>query len=354
MSEKNIAIQLMRILAASYVAFVHLAFAFADHVGNGLGIPRPPYIFAETAVALFFVVSGYVMVTSSREMFGRPRATLTFWRRRIVRIMPSYWLATLALAVILGVLYARWVGGNELALSLFLIPYRPADAGLPPLPFLWPGWTLFYEMLFYALFGLFIGLGRERTIIAVAMALIVLALVGYAVTPDSAPFFMATRSIGLVFIGGMVLALWRARGRSLPNPMRLAAALAGVAALCLIGSAQTASPDAPSFSAMSGIPAILFALALVGGSNSLPRPRLIDELGNMSYALYLFHVPVAWGWQWLYFNLPLGSPNAWLFLVGAISVTLAFSWLYFRYLERPMTVGLNRLAGSPHSPATTD
>ncbi|MGB3795208.1 MAG: acyltransferase family protein, partial [Alteraurantiacibacter sp.] len=101
--EKLVAIQALRFVAAMGVAVVHQAFAFATYMGSGLGIPAPGWPIGQIAVSLFFVISGYIMVISSRRLFGRPGAMRIFLTRRFARILPSYWIASLLLvAVLLG------------------------------------------------------------------------------------------------------------------------------------------------------------------------------------------------------------------------------------------------------------
>jgi exopolysaccharide production protein ExoZ len=91
---KILSIQLLRGLAAGTVALAHLAYAYADHVGPGLGLPASDGQAAQAAVALFFLISGYIMVVSSAPLFGAAGAARRFWLRRAIRIAPPYWLAT--------------------------------------------------------------------------------------------------------------------------------------------------------------------------------------------------------------------------------------------------------------------
>ncbi len=141
-------IQLLRALAALTVAAGHIAFAFAEHIGSGLGLVPTDGAAGQIAVMLFFIVSGYVMVVSSKPLFGRPGARRAFWTRRIIRIMPPYWIATGLLVLIFLTLFPQPVDPLKLAQSLMLVPYWPERGFLRPLPVLWVGWTLFYEMFF--------------------------------------------------------------------------------------------------------------------------------------------------------------------------------------------------------------
>ncbi|MBI1402143.1 MAG: acyltransferase family protein [Porphyrobacter sp.] len=350
---KLAAIQLLRIVAASVVAVLHVALAFADHVGEGLGIGRETGPADQMAVMLFFLVSGYVMVISSRGRFGRSGARWSFWRRRLIRIMPAYWIASLALAGVFLTIQPRPVDPAALLRSLALVPYWPPDGGLRPLPFLWVGWTLFYEMCFYAVFGLFIALRKTAALGATAAALLALVLAGFAVPPENAFLFAVTRPVLLMFLAGMGIALWRGGGGAASGRLRVAALLAMCAALALIP--EPAMPEAMGFDylAWCGLPALLLALAVLGGPLALPAPRAVVAAGDMSYALYLLHLPIAWAWLWLWARLPFFDPGPWDYLVSALLATWAASWLFFVHVERPMTAGLNRLARSPHGGRVT-
>src|SRR6185437_14170487 len=131
-------IQALRAIAALLVVFVHLAVPVA-----ALGVAP----FGAGGVDLFFVISGFIMVYTT---VGRPISGAEFLGRRIVRIVPLYWLLTLAvfgIALIAPTLLqfttASW---GQLLKSLFFIPFAKANGDVQPVLFL--GWTLNYEMFF--------------------------------------------------------------------------------------------------------------------------------------------------------------------------------------------------------------
>lgn len=351
--DKLVAIQAMRALAAGWVAFAHLAWGFADNIGGGLGLLRAHPLVSEAAVALFFVVSGYVMVISSRGLFGASRGAVTFWLRRIIRIMPPYWIATAFLVLVFVGLLGRNVDGSELAQSAFLIPYWPAE-GFKPIPLLWPGWTLFYEMAFYALFGLCLILPRTRALWAVCGILIAVAAIGAVVTPENAVIFTLTRSIIMIFIVGIALAAWREKGGAAPAWLRWSTGLAAIPVLLVLIQFEAPLGIGSIYTFYCGIPAGLLGFALLSGPLTVPAPRLVTALGNMSYALYLLHVPIAWSWNWSYRRLPGFDPGPWDFLTTAIIFTLITSWLFYSRIEAPMTKALNRWAATPHVPQSKE
>jgi peptidoglycan/LPS O-acetylase OafA/YrhL len=338
------AIQLLRALAAGYVAGAHLALAFADHIGAGFGWKPDLDRGAQIAVAVFFVVSGYVMVIASRGLFGRAGARRIFWTRRAVRIAPPYWIATLLLVAALLALPNSHVAWDELAMSLLFVPFWPPDGGgLRYAPLLWPGWTLLYELEFYAIFGLMLGAGRKRehSLALTAGALALLAAAGQFVPPVHAAGFMLTRPVLLVFVFGMGLAVARERGVAAPGWLRLAAGGAAIAATAIIPAPADQTALDLAYVAWCGVPAMLVALAVLGGEWRVPFARAVGRLGDMSYALYLLHIPMGWLWMLTYRRL-FRPEGPWLFFLTLLAATLMASWLFHAHIERPLTRWLNR------------
>lgn len=354
--DKIAAIQLLRALAAFTVAAGHIAFAFADHIGAGLGIPAilRGDLPGQLAVMLFFILSGHVMVLAAKGQFGAPGARGLFWRRRFIRIMPPYWLATLLLALIFLTLFQTPIDAGKFARSLALIPYWPDTGHLRPMPFLWVGWTLLYEMMFYFIFGLFLALPRARALTGVAAVLAALVIAGTWVPPVNPFLFAATRPVSVMFAAGMAIALWRSGGGMAPGWLRwLALAGSGLAAW-LVPVPTLASALGWDYLAWAGLPALLIALAALGGPLVLPGARAINRAGDISYAVYLLHVPIAWFWLWFWGRLPFFDAGPWDYFISAMVATVLLGWLFHVAVERPMTLALNRRLAAPHIGKTPD
>jgi peptidoglycan/LPS O-acetylase OafA/YrhL len=79
----------------------------------------------------------------------------SFMANRIARIAPIYWTITLAVFTISPVapslLQATMPDWRELLKSLAFVPFEKSNGLTQPVLFV--GWTLNYEMLFYALFA---------------------------------------------------------------------------------------------------------------------------------------------------------------------------------------------------------
>jgi peptidoglycan/LPS O-acetylase OafA/YrhL len=335
-------IQVLRAVAALMVAAhhaLHEAGGVALRAGTTAPVPSPVWA---AGVDLFFVISGFVMVHASRDLFGTTGAARVFLARRVARVVPLYWLVT---AVYLGIALAApaVLNGDVLdpvfvAASFAFWPMARPDGLVQPLYSL--GWTLNYEMWFYALFALAVALPRARAVAAAALALAASVVLGRLVALPQPLAFWA-EPIVLEFAFGLGLGLARAHGLVLPAGIRLALAAAGAAGLVWVG---TAMPDLPRFVAF-GIPgAILVAAAGLGparaGGASMPA-RWGERLGDASYALYLVHPFAVRG-----LRVGLGGlahlVGAWGFVALALAAALAASLAVHRWIERPLTGAARR------------
>lgn len=342
-SDRVQSIQLLRILAALAVAVVHQLYGFANSIGDGLPLPPSHGQLAQAAVCAFFLVSGYVMVVSSERLFGTANGRSIFWTRRFVRVVPSYWLATAFLVAML-ILTARAVDAGELVRSLAFIPYWSENPEPFPVPVLWPGWSLFYELVFYGLFGLAVSRSRAATVAICTGVLALLVVIGLFHEPDNAFLWMITRPILLIFPCGIALALWRGDGNSLPHWLRVLAALLAVVAFLFMPVPEGGADFGFAYLAWAALPAILLCVALVGGPLRLPFFPVIDRLGDASYALYLLHIPMGWLWIWGFQKVVVGQPE--LFAATLITATIIASIAFYVLLERPLLRVLNRLLGA--------
>src|SRR6476620_7246021 len=87
-----VSVQYIRAIAAILVVIHH--FVSPSYFDAGLGLPGT---LGEAGVDLFFVVSGFIMWTTARARETEP---LDFIRHRLIRIVPLYWLFSVALLVI--------------------------------------------------------------------------------------------------------------------------------------------------------------------------------------------------------------------------------------------------------------
>lgn len=152
-------IQMLRAAAAIAVVVYHMVHAEGVH-GGGVAVLGGPAHFGYAGVDVFFVISGFIMATITAGKFGRAKFAVEFLCRRAVRIVPLYWLCTLAVAAVLALhpnALSSEFENKSLIDSLLMIP----QAGGPLLAV---GWTLSYEIFFYAMAAIGLAIGTRSAI----------------------------------------------------------------------------------------------------------------------------------------------------------------------------------------------
>ena len=64
-------------------------------------------------VDLFFVISGFVMVYASNDLFGRRDGPALFMARRLIQIVPLYWAATTLFLLVALIAHYRGERGRR-------------------------------------------------------------------------------------------------------------------------------------------------------------------------------------------------------------------------------------------------
>jgi NeuB family/Acyltransferase family/SAF domain len=130
-------------------------------------------------VDIFFVISGFIMM---KTQIMHPRKPTEFYLKRLIRIVPMYYFVTMLYCSIFFVDPSLF-GTFRFSLS-WLIASLTFTSGLaslgPPIVIL--GWTLEFEILFYALLGVTSKFFKEtKLMIVVSLLLILLVLFGVKV-----------------------------------------------------------------------------------------------------------------------------------------------------------------------------
>jgi exopolysaccharide production protein ExoZ len=239
-------------------------------------------------VDVFFVISGFIMwVISARAPIG----PIDFLLRRAVRILPLYWLTTLAVvfaATAWPPLFpAMKLSAAHVLQSLLFLPHR--DPNGQPYPVVVPGWTLDYEVFFYLLFAValwWFARGRAVLVSVVLTALVLLRPFASLADPRQAAY---TDPILLEFVAGLWLGAAWTSGRL---PGRIAgvalfgAGLAGFAVVSALGL-QVSSWRL----LLWGVPALAVVAGAVTAERAglFVRARLLAHVGDASYSIYLVH-----------------------------------------------------------------
>jgi len=359
-SQQIVEVQAVRAFAAVLVAWAHIHHEFLE---RAVGWPWPLGAFG---VDLFFVISGFIMVHVGTPLFQVRGASANFFLKRLARIAPIYWAAT-----IIFVLYilesqpfsqANVSWPNIIGSLLFLPIARPSGDVLPTFSV---GWTLNYEMFFYLLFSIGLLVRRRVALILMALGLVALVHLGKVYSGQWHPSvrFLA-HPIIVEFALGMGLAVIYQRGWRISRWLAVTLVALAFAFLVSLEFAVWAVVQGRGYT-FGVAAALVIAAAVLHDWNLQGQARRIAIiLGDSSYALYLIHpltmlaVREISGRIWAHYHvvLPVTTwPVALTLLAGTILLAVAIH----RRLERPLTAWLyryidRRFPVGPRSPPAPD
>lgn len=339
-------VQALRGFAACLVVAVHATMMWVQRAGDGK--TAHSWQNGNAGVDIFFVISGFVMAVSTAGRQSGLHAARNFLARRLIRILPLYWLMTAGmwLKQTAGGLYPALRNFTEhvqltpayLAASILLIPCRNSMGTIQPLLFV--GWSLSFEMFFYLLFAVALAL-RIAPVRFLTPVLLLLVAAGALLHPSSPPLAYATAPMLLEFLFGVLLG--HATLQQLRAPAWVAATLGllGLAYLLFVPG----EPSAMGRILHWGLPALLVVHAAVALEDRLGSrwPRGMLLLGDASYALYLCHPLVFPFVHKLLTRLDvLASPtlrlrDELLTVAVCLAVTIPVAIAIHRWIERPMT-----------------
>jgi exopolysaccharide production protein ExoZ len=266
-------VQYLRAVAALGVVVFHAM----ERTGGNFAI-------GAAGVDVFFVISGFIMWVLAETRHPAPSA---FLRERIERIAPLYWMATAVMVAggLAGLFpNMRLTVFHVLGSFAFIPHHSPSDGGLWPV--LVQGWTLNYEMFFYALFAALLFLAPRRRLVAMAGLFGGLVGLGLAFGPESAVFKTYTSPLLLEFlIGALIGRLWL--GGRMPSP-KVGWLLIGGAAtgFAFVGTTYVGF-NAYVLGPLAGM-LLVGVLALEKGG-IVHRVGAATYLGDASYSIYLWH-----------------------------------------------------------------
>ncbi|MGC5167016.1 acyltransferase family protein [Luteimicrobium sp. DT211] len=288
-------------------------------------------------VQLFFVISGFVILMTA---YGRP--VTAFTASRVARLFPAYWAAIIATVV----LQAFWSAGRQPSKLDSLVNLTMLQGAWDAMDVQGAFWTLWYELKFYLLIGVFILVGiTRRRIIAFAVLWPLVGQLAHAthsgmldslLIPTYAPYFAAGILLFLLYRDGNDVVVWLGLG------------------LTTILAAQQAHDYASRASKLVGAPvsstvcaaAVVAMIAAIWACTCGPLRdldwRFLSVLGALTYPLYLIHG------QFGFFVIDQlhGSLNKWVVLALATLLALALAVVLHYAVENrvhdPLRAAVNR------------
>jgi len=357
----------LRGLAALSIAVLHVWLYTTTTSAERSGVVEGFFHELRLALPLFFVLSGFLIYRAwvAAVLDGRPRPALRrYAAARARRLGPGAWACLLVTAPLLVTFdEVRGVSvPDAAALPLFAVfaqAFHPQTAAqLNP-----PMWTLTVEASFYlvlpALGALGLALAHRRPgRVALLAPAVLLGAIGFAWNVwltrrgTSIVLSSALPALAPCFAAGMVAAVL-AHGRAL-SPAIVRALLATGALLVLTDgwwheSGTAASTDAGRVirdaPAAVGFALVLAAVAHATRPSRLLAARPLTWLGERSYGVYLWHMPVIYGLR-ASGTFPEGDLA--LALAAVLAVTLPIAHISWTLVERPALTWRRRRAPRAH------
>jgi peptidoglycan/LPS O-acetylase OafA/YrhL len=344
----SISLDIARGLAALWVFVYHMRLGIEPGVvrriadGGFLGVP------------LFFVISGYCMMASSRSTMVKRQTAWAFLKRRLRRIFPPFWASIVVIVTVpflvalfyawrgaplrwpepawLDYSFTDWFGLASLTRGLFSTgqAHKPWSAVNSVY------WSLAIEVQFYLVMALALAFRRR---FAAILAAVTVAGVAYwrlaPSTPGLFPQYWLMFWFGILLYAGLERGFRPSRlfprwtlGASAGTALAAAAVALGIT---LVWPSETLERQI-LFALLCGL--VLWALSGVEGvvpKRALPA-RAFAGLGKMSYSVYLLHIQlVSMVTTFVRVWVPKSSPYS---VVLCIAGTLPLLWVFYMLCEK--------------------
>lgn len=357
-NQKLMAVQIFRALGVSLIVFAHIAIAFVNSVYTNTEVTPDwiKYLYGcRSAIDMFFVFSGFIMVYIAHEGFAKKETPIKFLFFRLTRIVPIYWIYTL-LALFFGFLIQNsnlqeGIGVQSPSFETFwksflfipyvntLLPIANVD-GIMAYPALVVGWTLNYEIFFYILFAFCMRFSLFKGLLTLSGITVMLTVAHQFCPTTLVPLYFWTSPILWKFIIGTWIGyLFSKNIRFNKIPFWLAALFCVIAFMGLFFLyVDYAHTDNLFFNVSSGLLATFLTAGIaLTKLEHATAPDWVIKIGDASYSTYLSHFfVVAMTFAPLYvFTNP--SPLAGLLVGGVVFIfALYCGHMSYTKLELPL------------------
>ena len=279
-------------------------------------------------VQLFFIISGFVILMTA---YGR--SIEDFVASRFARLFPAYWVAVIGTFV----LQSFWHGDRESTAlqALVNLTMLQGAVGVPGVQGAF--WTLWVELKFYLLIGLFVVVGMNRArVIAFAFLWPLLAKIAAAtdspvlvslLMPSYAPYFAAGMLMYVAHRHGHNLLVWLGIGTNYVLCVLQAVKYARSRSVEIAGNEQSGVVVAALVAAM-----FLAVILCSNGRLSRIEWRWLTAVGALTYPVYLVHGQLGF----FLIDVLHAERNSYLVLAAAMLASFAVAWLIHRGVEKPL------------------
>lgn len=325
-------IQALRGIAALMVVIFHLMTPAAI---NEYTVISKIFSHGYIGVDIFFIISGFIMVLSTRNITAGVKSGYDFFVKRFFRIWPLYVIATIAWSTIY---YAHgWTANiidSQILRSIFFIPKDGT-------PFYSIGWTLDIEIIFYLIFATSIFFGKYRWSFLITTAfLIYLAKDAQQQITEGIEFTskslsqIASRIFNphfLEFYTGIVIGLVYPKLKLINRNISISIIMVSTSIFLWQYSIEFKA-QAGFYGWGIGCTSLFLAVVIYG--EHFNTPKILVWMGKISYSLYLLHIII---YQTLRLTIDKifgeGYTNGLGYFLFSLSIIFIISWTSQNYIE---------------------
>lgn len=323
-------IQALRGIAALFVVLEHVRFLTCGAFG----------------VDIFFCISGFMIMYTTHT-----QGTKHFLSKRLIRIVPLYYLMTLGTFLLLLFFPAMFQQTRAeisyLLKSLLFIPFDIGNGIIQPLVRI--GWTVNCEMLFYLLFFLSMHISHKYRGAICSFFLGTLVLLAKLLPVGTPILLFYGNPVMLEFIFGIVCyyaawgiyKLYSSKQLSFVWLPLSICTLLGLFAFLIVSKSHI---NILGFRRLLywGLPGMIIVLSAFVMGLYVKMPRFSVQLGNISFSLYLIHYYPIMLMDRMFFDFSVYTPLALFGVAVSLLLCIALAYLSWYLIEQKLTGWLRR------------
>ncbi len=335
MQNKIYNIQALRGIAVLLVIFYH-SIAIETKYNSDYIVMPDFFKIGNIGVDIFFIISGFIMVTVTQNYFKDRNKFYQFMYLRFTRIYPLYWFYTILLLPILFI-KPEWInssqnGNVDILSSILLFPSET-------LPLIMVGWSLIHEVYFYIIFGLFLLLIDKTKLIKYAFIWLLLIIIGNIFIGHNSPLIkLIINPLTVEFIAGILIGIYFLNYN---HKLRFSKTLLFISFLSLLFvSYLHESVEIQGWNRIMiyGIPSFLIVLfSIEVEKQGFIFHKYLINVGDASYSIYLSHL-LTLSVVAKIFNIFLFESYIFELFMVITMLIIALIWglISYKYIEIPM------------------
>lgn len=320
-------LQILRGISALLVCCFH----FREDI-NFSNFKLGEFLFSKGSIGvpIFFVISGFIMVFTTQKINFKTEninhQITSFYKKRMIRIIPLYYILTFAWIIIGGNILGYLSGENFMRLIYSLL-FLPSEY---PFPVLFLGWSLNYEVFFYIVFGISLFFAAYRyTFIILLFVLTYIA--GLIFNFENAFLKVVSSTLNLHFVTGILFGILLTKNKISPRHA-IYICLVSILLFALMFFKVIIIKN--QLLALVIVSLFVFSFLLFDYSLKYKGNKFLIFLGDISYSLYLSHPFVEVVFKKIKVNNDLFKLP--YFLIKIITVIAVAAFLYY-FIEKKVT-----------------